>query len=281
MRTFTPATSGITRGYSISHIDSPYFFIMQNKSKIHRSKIIGNFTKVANDLIRDKSLTMQEKCILIFILSHPEDWSINKQYLYNSLPDSKGSIDTAFKNLSDKGYIHSHKIINEFGRFTGWYHEIYETPNLQKPNIGKPTVGNSEVGQTESRETEARKSPLIQIPISTKTDYTNNELDTKNELPKANANFTLEKVKYLFNNQNEIAMAEVFFYHYESLNWMVGGTEIKNLEPLVTKWILNQKQKSNGNQRPLTDNRQRINNLTNSGNDYLRAIGELDNLQGG
>jgi hypothetical protein len=254
---------------------------MQNKSKIHRSKIIGGFTKVANDFIRDKSLTMQEKCILIFILSHPEDWSINRQYLYNSLPDSKGSIDTAFKSLTDKGYIHSHKIINEFGRFIGWYHEIFETPKLEIPNIGKPTVENSEVGKTEGRKTEPRKSTSIQIPVSTKTDNTNNELDTKTELPKANANFTLEKVKYLFNNQNEIAMAEVFFYHYESLNWMVGGTEIKNLEPLVTKWILNQKQKSNANQRPLTTGSTRVEQYKQSGNDYLRAIGELDNLQGG
>ena len=251
---------------------------MQNKSKIHRSKIIGNFTKVANDLIRDKNLTMQEKCILIFILSHPEDWSINRQYLYNSLPDSKGSIDTAFKSLTDKGYIHSHKIINEFGRFTGWYHEIFETPNLQKPNIGKPTVEKSEVGQTEGRKTEGRKSPSIQIPVSTNNDYTKTELDTKTELPKANGNFTLEKVKYLFNNQNEIAMAEVFFYHYESLNWMVGGTEIKNLEPLVTKWILNQKQKSNGNQRPLTASSSRVEQYKQSGNDYLRAIGEFNDL---
>jgi len=248
---------------------------MQNKSKIHRSKIIGNFTKVANDLIRSKDLTMQEKCILIFILSHPEDWSINRQYLYNSLPDSKGSIDTAFKSLTDKGYIHSHKIINEFGRFTGWYHEIFETPKLEKPKVGKPTVENSELGKTEGRKTEGRKSTSIQIPVITKTDYTNNELDTKTELPKANANFTLEKVKYLFNNQNEIAMAEVFFYHYESLNWMVGGTEIKNLEPLVTKWILNQKQKTNGNQRPLTTGTARAANLINSGTEFLERNGDL------
>jgi hypothetical protein len=41
---------------------------------------------VANDLIRSKDLTMQEKSLLIFILSHPENFAINKQYLYNSLP---------------------------------------------------------------------------------------------------------------------------------------------------------------------------------------------------
>jgi hypothetical protein len=70
-------------------------------------------------------------------------------------------------------------------------------------------------------------------------------------------------------------MAEVFFYHYESLNWMVGGTEIKNLEPLVTKWILNQKQKSNANQRPLTTGRTRAANLINSGTEFLERNGDL------
>jgi hypothetical protein len=246
---------------------------MQNKSKIHRSKIIGGFISVANNLIRSNDLTLQEKSLLIFILSHPENFAINKQYLYNSLPDSKGSIDTAFKKLSDKGYIHSHKIINEFGRFTGWYHEIYETPKLEIPNLGK-----SEVGQTEGRKTEGRKSPSIQIPVITNNDYTNNELDINNEYIKAKEKFSLLQCQEIFNHHGQIEQAELFHAHYNSVGWMTNGQEIKNLGSLIQKWILNNKTNKNGNQRPLTASTNRVEQYKQSGNDYLRAIGEFNDL---
>ena len=78
---------------------------MRNTGKINKSKIESNFTTIRNDLIRDKNLSMQEKSLLFFILSHPPNWSINRQYLYNSFSDSKSGIDKAFIGLTDKGFI--------------------------------------------------------------------------------------------------------------------------------------------------------------------------------
>jgi len=255
---------------------------MQNKSKIHRSKIIGGFISVANNLIRSTDLTLQEKSLLIFILSHPENFAINKQYLYNSLPDTKGKIDTSFKNLQMKGFIHSNKIIGAGGKFMGWFHEIYETPKLEIPTIEKPTVENSELGKTDNRETDSRKSGNIIIHTSTNTEGNNTEVDinlrNNTDYIKAKEKFSLLQCKEIFNHHGQIDQAELFHAHYNSVDWMTNGQEIKNLGSLIQKWLLNNKNKSNANQRPLTTGTSRVDNYKKSGEDYLRAIGEFNDL---
>ena len=223
-----------------------------NKGKIHRSKNVGSYTKVSNELIRSKLLTIQEKLILIFILSHPDDWSINRQYLYNSFIDSKGCIDTAFKGLIDKGYIHSYKIMSDKGRFIGLNYVVYETPKTDlpeggKPEGGKPPHGESENGQTGGRITEPRKPSPIVSTVSTKNEHTNNDLIEINVLTKASEIFSIENVRLLFANAGKPEQADTFFYHYESLNWMVAGTQIIKLEALVNKWISNNNNKQNTN----------------------------------
>jgi hypothetical protein len=262
---------------------APIFFDM-NKGKIHRSLIIGSFTKVANELIRSKLLTMQEKSILIFILTHPEDWSINRQYLYNSFIDSKGSIDTAFKGLIAKGYIHSYKIMSDKGRFLGLSYEVFETPKTYlprdgKPGAGKPPHGESETGQTGGRITEARKSSPIHTTEDTKTEHTNTDLIKTNVLTKASENFSIENVRLLFTNQGKPEQADTFFYHYESLNWMVAGTPIVKLEALVSKWILNNQNKPTSNglnkQHPANSANTGVTRFDETANEFLRSIGEL------
>jgi len=256
---------------------------MQNKSKIHRSKIIGNFTKVANDLIRSKDLTMQEKSLLIFILSHPENFAINRQYFYNSFPDSKGSIDTAFAGLIKKNYIHSYKVIGDNGRFKGINYEVFETPKDHLPQggnppHGEPTHGESTDGQSGERISVERKPSSIVIHNYNNNDSNNNELDNNTYYIKAKEKFSLLQCKEIFNHHGQIEQAELFHAHYNSIDWMTNGQEIKNLGSLIQKWILNNKQKSNGNQRPLTASTTRVEQYKQSGNDYLRAIGELNDL---
>jgi hypothetical protein len=253
---------------------------MQNKSKIHRSKIIGNFTKVANDLIRSKDLTMQEKSLLIFILSHPENFAINRQYFYNSFTDSKGSIDTAFAGLIKKNYIHSYKVIGDNGRFKGINYEVFETPKDHipqggNPHHGKPTHGESTDGQTGERISVERKPSSIVIHDNNNNDSNNNELDNNTDYIKAKEKFSLLQCKEIFNHHGQIEQAELFHAHYNSVDWMTNGQEIKNLGSLIQKWILNQKQKSNGNQRPLTAGTARAANLINSGTEFLERNGDL------
>ena len=76
-----------------------------NTGQIIKSRTTERFTTLPNDLIKSKGLTLDEKGLLSYLLSLPADWVLYKQNLYTSLPDKKGSIDRAFKNLQKKNYI--------------------------------------------------------------------------------------------------------------------------------------------------------------------------------
>jgi len=218
-----------------------------NKGKINKLQPLSNYTKFSNDLVKSKDLTLNEKGLLFFLLSHPEHWVINKQYLYNSLPDSRGSIDNSFKGLSEKGFIISTKIINEKGQFKGWNHEVHPHRLAILPKSVKPTVGISEIGESDNRKNlKSEKASYSNIEDSN-IDYRNKNIDNKNELTKASEIFSIENVRLLFSNAGKPEQADTFFYHYESLNWMVAGTPIVKLEALVSKWILNNQNKPTTN----------------------------------
>jgi hypothetical protein len=251
-----------------------------NQGKINKIQPLNNYTKFSNDLLKSNELLLNEKALLFFLLSHPEKWVINKQYLYNSLPDSKGSIDNAFKGLSEKGFIISTKIINEKGQFKGWYHEVHPHRVINIPKSEKPKVGKTEIGEPENgKNPPSENAPYIKIE-DIKINSSNNILDNNILSIKAKEKFSLLQCQEIFNHHGQIDQAELFHAHYNSVDWMTNGQEIKNLGSLIQKWLLNNKIKSNANQRPLITGSTRVEQYKQSGIDYLRTIGELDNLQG-
>ena len=100
-----------------------------NTGQIVKSKSTERFTTLPNMLIKSKTLSLDEKGLLSYLLSLPSDWVIYKKNLYNNLPDKPGTIDRAFKGLQNKGYILSVKM-HDFatGRFVGWNHIVYDLP---------------------------------------------------------------------------------------------------------------------------------------------------------
>ena len=93
-----------------------------NTTKIIRIQEGDSLTMVEKQLIYTKDLSLQEKGLLIFLLSLSPDYDISKKNLYDSLPDSKGTIDRVFKSLQKKGYILSVKVHKTDGTFSGWSH---------------------------------------------------------------------------------------------------------------------------------------------------------------
>ena len=100
-----------------------------NTGQIVKSKSTERFTTLPNELIKSKTLSLDEKGLLSYLLSLPSDWVIYKKNLYNNLPDKPGTIDRAFKGLQNKGYILSIKMHDlGTGRFVGWNHVVYDIP---------------------------------------------------------------------------------------------------------------------------------------------------------
>lgn len=186
-----------------------------NTGQIVRARSEINFTQIKNDILRSKILTIEERGLLVYLLSLPLDWAIYKSKLHEDMPDSKGTIDRVFKGLQDKGYIISVRVIDAKTKvFKGWNHIVYENPILEdSDNREKPTSVFADIGQS--------------MPIQIQNINTNKEVNTNTNnnisaKPKKKGFVppTLEEAKVFFRENGyteEVAIRA--FKHYEENDW--------------------------------------------------------------
>jgi|GEM_PF-3138118 len=141
-----------------------------NTGQIIKSRTTERFTVITNDISRSKELTLEEKGLMVFLLSLPGDWVLYKTNLHEHLGEQKGTVDRIWRNLQKKGYIVSVKSISSDGRFNGWNHVVYDLPAPETEelrNQESPTPTNIDVGKS---------VPILKTNILTKK-----EGDTKKE----------------------------------------------------------------------------------------------------
>lgn len=91
-----------------------------------------NYTKVSNELLKDKELSLPAKGLLITMLSLPDDWSYSTLGLTSIVKESKNTIHRLLKELESKNYLIRKPIRDDKGRFVKYDYVIYELPY---PNI--------------------------------------------------------------------------------------------------------------------------------------------------
>ncbi len=154
------------------------FYFMANTGQIVKSKSTERFTTIPNEVCRSMDLTMEEKGMLIFLLSLPSDWVLYRANLYKSLNDSKGAIDRVFKSLQTKGYILSVRVHDQAnGKFIGWNHVVYDLPAIDTENQihrdgQNPISVNTEVGESASI---LKKDSITKEILNTNKDFKTKE----------------------------------------------------------------------------------------------------------
>jgi len=80
---------------------------MKNTGQIVRSKKTGKsrYTPINNDILQSEVLTPEEKTILVYLLSMPEDWVVNKSQLIEWANFGRDSVNVDWKGLIEKGYV--------------------------------------------------------------------------------------------------------------------------------------------------------------------------------
>lgn len=64
-----------------------------------------NFTISANEVPRRSDLSARAKGIHSYLMTLPADWKLYKEELYQHFTEGRDAINTAFKELEEKGYI--------------------------------------------------------------------------------------------------------------------------------------------------------------------------------
>jgi hypothetical protein len=113
---------------------------MKNTGQIVRSKKTGKsrYTAISNEIIQSKILTIEERGVLIYLLSLPEDWVIYKKYIWKDINIGRDKFNRVWTNLVNYGYIVSIKVIDTTTNLiVGYNHIVYEESVL-------PTLGVTE-----------------------------------------------------------------------------------------------------------------------------------------
>lgn len=204
---------------------------MQNTGQIVRAKSEKDFTLISNKLLQDCSMSFEEKGMLVFLLSLPEDWVLYKSNLHEKTNQPKGTVDRVFKLLQDKGYIVSVRVIDEKTKvFQGWNHVVYESPTTEDSRHRQtPESENADIGQT---------TP-IQIHSITNTHINKTK---KENIKRKKVDFeppTLDEVKrYFIENGYSPIKGEQAFNYYSSSNWVdKNNKQVLNWKLKMQMWF--------------------------------------------
>ena len=123
-----------------------------NQGNIRKHSYNANFTVIPNSIAQDNELSWEERGMLLFLQSLPQDWKIYKSSLHNFAKNGDTNTRRVFDNLVEKGYIITNRIKGEDGKFVGYEHIFDMTKQfgeeLQIDGVGKPHIGKTNIGQS-------------------------------------------------------------------------------------------------------------------------------------
>lgn len=210
-----------------------------NTGQIVKSKTTESFTVIPNDFLQNKTISLQAKGLLGYLLSLPHDWVINKMQLYSIFTENKRtSVDSAFNELVGLGYILSAKIINEdTHQFIGYNYIVYSTPNTSE-NQQEPIAGFPQSGFLQSENQHLQKKEYTKDILTTKERELG--ISEKQTIVQAIPDSVDDVKQYMLeqNIMNAEANAIKFFNFYEAKGWMIGKNKVKSWKSCVKTWDL-------------------------------------------
>jgi hypothetical protein len=205
---------------------------MENIGQIVRSKKTGKsrYTPINNDILQSSQMTCEEKTILIYLLSLPEDWVVYKTVIWQKMNIGRNRFNTHWKGLVDKGYIVSVRVIDmETNLVRGWNHIVYEEPVLTESRTDQssdlPNLGLSE-------KQGIYKEDILQSNNTTKEEGVKKEKLTPTEQ---------ECIDEFILKGQPISEGVAFFNYWESMNWQRNGGKIQKWKSCVSSWIAKSK----------------------------------------
>ena len=107
---------------------------MKNKTVVRKPNQVGAFTTVHHSILFDTRISGLEFRILTIILSDSDNFNLTQSLLINRLKVDKKTLQKAFKNLEECGYLRRKKMAR------GHYYTISEFGNLADDRAGQLMV---------------------------------------------------------------------------------------------------------------------------------------------
>ena len=156
-----------------------------------KNKTQGQYTVVSQNIMRDKTLSLTERGMLLTLLSLPDNWQLTIMGLCQILPDGKDKVSRTLNSLIDKGYVTREQSRGGSGQFNGTDLEVHETPvrpdppkKTDKNETSSPYAGSPypENPHTVNPHTD---NPYTDNPPQSNTNISNNHISNTDKVCKA------------------------------------------------------------------------------------------------
>ena len=134
---------------------------------VFKNKTQGQYVNVYKDILKNHSLSLRDRGMVVTLLSLPDNWEFTISGLSKIIPDGKSSIRASLTHLEELGYISRTQKRAESGKFGKIAIEIHETPIAPLSDFRKTeksTADNPSTGKSLSEK---------------RTQYINNQIITK------------------------------------------------------------------------------------------------------
>lgn len=109
----------------------------------------SNYSIISNELARNSEVSIKAKGLYFYIMTLPETWEIHREELYRHFKEGRSSLDKAFNELIDLGYIIQNRKRNEDGSFGSIEYTVLESNNKNKPYIENADVVSPDMNNQE------------------------------------------------------------------------------------------------------------------------------------
>lgn len=145
-----------------------------------QSAFVSDFTVLHNNFQRDKRLGLDERGMLSFLLTLPDDWNFSIEGLTKVLPNGKTKIMTTLNKLKEFGYFRRRKIVDSTtGRIIDWEYDYSDEAHpewIEKDGLCETEEVNSS-SEAEASEIRGEKphsdSPDVENETQSNTNKSN------------------------------------------------------------------------------------------------------------
>ncbi len=118
---------------------------------VFKNKKQGQYVNVCKDILKNSSLSLRDRGMVVTLLSLPDNWDFNITGLSKIIPDGKSAIRSSLANLEQMGYLSKEQERTVNGKFGKNIIEIHEPPIVIAP---KSDFRTTDMSHTENRRTE-------------------------------------------------------------------------------------------------------------------------------
>ena len=116
---------------------------------IIRKEHMRNYTIVDNGFIRDDTLSLKAKGLMLTFLSLPDNWKFTEKWLISQSTDGVSSVNSCINELKEHGYLTRERERNDDGTWGEMVYTVYEAPISENPIQVNPISENPQLLNTD------------------------------------------------------------------------------------------------------------------------------------